>query len=331
VTGDGPLELELSTARYDRIWPLVDGRVEPEGIRLRYVPSSINELFIRQLSDKPFDVSEMSLSNMITRTSRGIAGLVALPIITSRAFRHSGILVRSDSGIDKPDDLVGRRVGVRDYTMTAALFIRGMLEHQYDVRPTQIEWYWGGLNQPSNDQLRVAFQPPPGLSLTWIGPNRSLAEMILHDELDALVLAEPPRIWLEGTPKLRRLFPAYRAESIQYFRETGIVPIMHLVVVREEHYRSHPWIARSLFDAFLASRDMCLAELADFGALRATLLFLEAELEEERQILGDDFWPYGLAANRTTLEAAIQFAVEQGLSDRQFDPEELFVPELRGT
>jgi 4,5-dihydroxyphthalate decarboxylase len=326
-----PLELTLATARYDRIWPLADERVTPDGIRLRFVPAAINQLFIRQLSDDPYDVSEMSLSNTITRTSRRIGGLVALPIVTSRAFRHSGILVRSDAQIHAPSDLVGRRVGVRDYTMTAALFIRGMLQHHYGVPPTELEWYWGGLNEPSSDQQRVAFTPPPGLSLTRIGPDQSLAAMILAGELDALVLAEPPRIWLEGTPHLRRLFPDCREEAIRYYRETKIVPIMHLVVVREDRYRANPWVARSLYDAFVEAKRQCLAELADFGAPRATMLFLEAELEEERRLLGDDHWPYGLAANRLTLEAAISYAHEQGLSDRRFEPEELFVPELRNT
>jgi 4,5-dihydroxyphthalate decarboxylase len=155
--------------------------------------------------------------------------------------------------------------------------------------------------------------------------------MIETGELDALVLAEPPRMWLEGSPLLRRLFPDYRQEAVQYYRATGIVPIMHLVVIREDRYRENPWIARSLYDAFVEAKQLCLAELADFGAPRATLLFLEAELEEERRLLGEDFWPYGLAANRTTLAAAIGFAYEQGLADRAFDPEELFVPELRNT
>jgi 4,5-dihydroxyphthalate decarboxylase len=326
-----PLELELATARYDRIWPLADGTIQPAGIRLRHVPASINELFKRQLSDKPFDVSEMSLSNMITRVSRGTRGLVALPVVTSRAFRQGNILVRSDTDITGPRDLVGRRVGVRDYSVTAALFIRGMLQHEHGVAPTEMQWYWGGLNEPSNDALRVRFEPPPGLSLTWIGPDRSLADMILAGELDALVLAEPPRIWLDGDPRLRRLFPDYRDAAIRSFQATGIVPIMHVVVVREEIYTANRWVARSLYDAFVEAKDFCLRELADFGALRTTLLFLEWELEEERRLLGDDFWPYGLAANRHTLEAAIQFAVEQGLSDRRFDVEELFVPELLDT
>jgi len=251
---------------------------------------------------------------------------VALPVFTSRLFRHSFIFVNADAGIAEPRDLIGRRVGVPDYTVSAAVWIRGMLQHDYGVEPRQLRWFLGGLNEPGH-VIPLATRLPADVEIQEIPRDVALGRMLEAGELDAVISPGLPEVFKRGSPKVRRLFPNYPEVEADYFQRTGIVPIMHVVVMRRGVYEQNRWMARSLFDAFSAAKRASYRSLSETGAPRATLVWLQSYLEHERQVFGPDPWPYGFEPNRKTVEALATYAHEQGLAPRLVAAEELFAPE----
>jgi 4,5-dihydroxyphthalate decarboxylase len=230
--------------------------------------------------------------------------------------------VRTDAGIESPTDLKGKRMGVPEYQLTAPVWIRGFLSDDYGVRPEDLRWSCGGLFQPGREEkLRVSI---PGLDMQLIRPDQTLSQMLLDGELDAIMGPRPPRGF--PGPRVRRLFPDFRAVEADYFRRTGVFPIMHTVVLRRDVLEREAWVARSLYDAFCESKRRAMAELTDPVVLATTLPWQIAELETTQALMGEDYWPYGLEPNRKVIETLMRYSCEQGLAERSVPIESLFVP-----
>ena len=320
------LPITLACWDYDRTRPLADGRVRPEGIDLDVTFLRPREIFPRMLDEDAFDVSELSLASYASLIGRGDERFVAVPIVVSRIFRHSCIYVHRDSGIERPEDLRGRRVGTTQFASTAAVFMKGLLSDDFGVRQEDMHWSIGGLSAPTQRPL-IPLDPGPDLDIRFLEGSETLEGMFDAGRLDALLSIYMPRSFLEGRPWIRRLLPDYRAVEEDWFRRTGIMPIMHTLVLRRDVHESAPWVAQRLYDAFERATELALEDLYDSDALRVSLPWLLHHVEESRALFGDrSGWPHGLEANRPTWEAIGRYVHEQGLSPRPVQADELFLP-----
>jgi 4,5-dihydroxyphthalate decarboxylase len=316
------VRVTLACGATDRTMPLILGDVRPAGIDLTFLRMYPEEVFWRMTRHAEFDAAEMSLSSYLLRRSRGDHSLVAIPVFTSREFRHSCVWIRADADVHAPPDLKGKRVGVPEYQMTAAVWIRGFLNDDFSVAPTDMHWFSGGLYQLGREEkLPISIR---GLDLRAIGREQTLSDMLLQGELDAVIGARPPRGF--PGPKVRRLFPDFRQVEVDYFKRTAVFPIMHTVVIRRELLDREPWVARSLYDAFCAAKACATAQLSEAVVLAATLPWLIAEVEATTALMGEDYWPYGVEPNRHTIETLIRYSCEQGLAERGVAIDELFAP-----
>lgn len=321
------LKLKLACWDYDRTRPLADGRVRAEGLDLEVSFLRPRQMFPLMLENLAFDACELSLASHAGLLGRGDRRFIAIPVMLSKFFRHSCIYIRSDAGITRPEDLIGKRVGTTQFTATAVVFMKGLLEHDYGVKQSQMHWFVGGLTQPTEHPL-IPLDLPKDVQLDFVPPGDTLEQMLAEDRLDALLSIYIPPSFLAKSSKVRRLFPDYRAVEKDYYRRTGIFPIMHTVALRREVVEAHPWIARSLFDAFEKARSIALDDLYDTDALRVGLPWLLDHVEELWSVFGERWWSYGVEANRPTLEAIGTYVFEQGLSPRVVTAEEMFVPGL---
>jgi 4,5-dihydroxyphthalate decarboxylase len=329
----GRVPLTLACWDYDRTAALASGEVRPEGVDLTYLSLPVEETFFRMLRHREFDAAEMSLSSYVISLAGEDAGpggspFVAIPVFPSRAFRHNGIYVSAASGIASPGDLRGRTVGVAEYQLTANVWIRGILAEHYGVPVESVRYRTGGQHQPGR-VAKVAHDVPPGIDIAPIPPDRTLADMLVTGEIDALYTPRTPLPFAQGRPEVRRLFPDVRAEEERYFRQTGIFPVMHVVVLRRDVYEARPWLAQSLFKAFEDARQLAAGRLAETAASRDMLPWLYAEAERTRDLMGPSWWSYGLAGNSDGLAVFLRYARDQGLARRVFEPAELFAPETR--
>ena len=320
------MRLRFNGVAYDRTLPLISGEVQPEGIELDYVVDLPNPIFRRMFATDEFDASELSSSNFIIERARGDRRFVALPIFPSRCFRHNGIYVNVNAGIERPEDLRGKRMGIPEYFQTANFWIRAFLQHDYGVEPSSIQWRYGGVETPYWAE-RLEHPTPPGIDLQRIPADRSLVQMLEAGELDALALTHSPKLFVDASPKIRRLFPDYRPVEEDYFRRTGFFPIMHTVVIRRDVYEANRWVATSLLRAFQEAKEVGRRRMRNMDVLAVSDPWWETELEAVDSVFGGDAFPYGFAANASILEAMTQFSSEQGLSQRKLDPAELFAPE----
>jgi 4,5-dihydroxyphthalate decarboxylase len=321
------LKLTLACWDYDRTRPLMDGRVKPEGIDLDIRILRPRQAFQRMLDDKEFQVSELSLASYTALKGRGACPFVAVPVALSKIFRHSCIYVRSDGGIKTPADLKGKRVGTSQWSSTGLVFMRGMLQHDFGVTAQDMHWFMGGLNTFVEPPL-IPLDLPGDIRLDFLSGGQTLEKMFAADELDALLSLYIPNLFLEGSPSIVRLFPNYREVEQDYYRRTHIFPIMHTVALREDVYREHPWAAKSIYQAFVAARDIAVDGLYDTDALRVALPWLIDHVEETWRVFGKDFWAYGLEPNRATFAAIGRYVHEQGLSPRVVSADELFAPDV---
>jgi 4,5-dihydroxyphthalate decarboxylase len=304
------LQLTLACGPYDRIEALHNGVVQPEGIDLLYVPiQSPPELFARMVHKTSFDVAEMSLSLYLQLRSRGDFPFVALPVFPSRMFRHSYVFVNAGAGIESPADLAGRRIGVQEYHQTAGVWIRGILG-TYGVDFSGVSWFEGGVNAPRQSDPVIDLRPAGDLDITFIGSDTCIDDWLTEGRIDAYFGARAPRSFGAGGP-VRRLFPDARAEERAWFRRTGVFPIMHTLVVREDVLDRHPWIAETLFKAFEAAKRWCLEQMRFSGTPRYSLPWMHAALDEVDELFGGDAYPYGVDRNRATLEMLAGFLAEQ--------------------
>jgi 4,5-dihydroxyphthalate decarboxylase len=323
------LHLTVACGDYDRTHALQTGAVNPEGIRLTYVPLEAEEIFWRMGHHQEFDVSEMSLSNHVTMISRGDSPFVAIPVFPSRFFRHSCIFVNTDAGINNPADFKGKKVGAPEYSITAAVWIRGLLSDDYGVRARDVHWWVGGQEEPGRKE-RVKLSLPAEIKVDAIAEDKTLNEMLESGELDALISARSPSCFVKGSPKVKRLFPNFKDVEIAYYKRSKIFPIMHVLIIRKEIYDKHPWIARSLYKAFCAAKDHAIKNMQISNTLACTLPWLSWERERLKEIFGADWWPYGIEANRRVLEHLIRYMAEQGLLARPLKVEEVFAPNVIG-
>ncbi|MFQ5904692.1 MAG: ABC transporter substrate-binding protein [Candidatus Binatia bacterium] len=323
------LRLTLACGDYDRTKTLQDGSLQPEGIRLNYIPLRAEEIFWRMSTYREFDASEMSLSNYITMISRGNDSFVAVPVFPSRFFRHSCVFINLGAGIKKPEDLKGKKVGLPEYAMTAAVWIRGFLKDDYSVAAQNVQWFVGGQEEAGRKE-RIKLTLPPEIKVSPIPQDKTLNDMLDRGEIDALISARIPSCFFKESPKVRRLFPNYREVEVDYYRRTKIFPIMHVLAIRREVYDPNPWVARSLYKAFCQAKDQAVQRMHVSNTLACTLPWLNAEIDQLKAIFGPDWWPYGIEPNRHTLEALMRYMKEQGLMDKTLNAEDLFASSVVG-
>jgi 4,5-dihydroxyphthalate decarboxylase len=324
-----PEDLQLTFAGVpylDRTRALIDGSVRPDGISLSFKFFPPYELFARVAQRVEFDIAEMSFGTFASLFSRGDRRYIGIPVFPSRHFRHGFIFVHGAGKIRRPTDLAGRRVGVPDYEMTAALWQRAVLMHDFEVLPSQMLWFQGGEFAPGFVE-RQKLPAPPGVSIDIIPEDRTLHEMLAAGDLDAVLCPHVPAGLSDGSGRIRRLFPNYVDVEREYYARTGFFPIMHLLVMRRDLYEQHPWVPASLLAAFRAAQEAGWQRLNELGALAVMLPWLQRDLEEIRASLGDGFWGQGFAGNRAVLEAMCTYSHEQGLTSQRLAPEELFAPE----
>jgi 4,5-dihydroxyphthalate decarboxylase len=317
------LPITIASWNYDRVQAVIDGRVPVDGCEVNYLPLRPEETFHRAYINQEFDVSEIGFSAYIIATSRGGSDYVALPVFLSRLFRHSAIYIRTDRGIRAPKDLAAKKVGVPEYQMTAAMWVRGMLQDQYGVKPNDIEWRQGGLESPGRKD-KMPMNLPPGFPLESIGDARTLSGMLAEGALDAVISAEAPSCYRDGKSPVVRLFEDYEAAERDYFRETRLFPIMHALGIRRDVHEKHPWLASSLVKAFTEAKAVAMHDLEEVVALKTTLPWVGSQARSTRELMGEDFWPYGVEPNRRALEAMTRYSFEQGLSVRHVGVDELF-------
>jgi 4,5-dihydroxyphthalate decarboxylase len=320
------LTLTLACGDYDRTLALRTGAVEARGVELRVVPLQPEEMFYRMARHRDFDVSELSLSTYTILRGRG-EPLVAIPVFPSFAFRHSAVWVREDAGIREPRDLVGKRVGVPKYHMTAAVWVRGILQDEHGVAPADLHWFEGGEGAAVKE---VDVTLPAGLRHEQVPGDRTLGQMLRAGELDAFVGARRPG-GTGGAAPVRRLFPDFRRVERAYYERTGIFPVMHTVVVKEDLAREHPWLPLALYDAFSEAKRLAYQRLSDTATLPYVLPWLVAEVEETRALMGDDPFPYGVARTRKSVETLAGYSFRQGLAPRHLTARDLFCESLLDT
>jgi len=326
---DETLTLSIALSDNERTRPLTQGRVKAQGVRL--IPTVVHpsEMFWRQLKYADFDISEMSLSSLFIATARGDRNWVALPIFTSRTFFHTNILVRTDRGIVSPADLRGKRVGVPEYQQTAALWSRGILEHEFGVKASEIEWFMERGVEKSHGGA-TGFKPPEGVRLNQIPPTTNIGEMLVNGQLDATLLyitnrnlVDRSTIDLGSVDVIRPLFPDRQAETARYFAKTGIYPMNHTVVIRRELYERHPWLALNIYHAFVEAKKIGERDAAEMLVSWFDTGLLDAA---GQSALKADPKAYGIKATRNVLETISMYVHEQGLTDRRVGVEELFAP-----
>jgi 4,5-dihydroxyphthalate decarboxylase len=291
-----------------------------------YLAQPVEETFFRMLRHREFDCAEMSLSSYAMSLGREDRPFVAIPAFPSRFFRHSCIFVSAASGITRPAELAGRRIGSPEYQMTAPVWIRGIMADEYGVPAASPQYLTGGEEEPGRTE-KLALDLPPGIRVARIGPDQTLARMLADGEIDALYTARAPSTFRTRPDAVRRLFPDYVAVEREYFRKTRIFPIMHTVVIRRDVYERHRWCARELYKAFVRAQAVTYRGLEETAAHKAMLPWLTAHVEDTQQTFGADWWAYGLEPNRHVLETFLRYHHEQGLSKRRLAPEELFAPE----
>jgi 4,5-dihydroxyphthalate decarboxylase len=317
-------KLVLACNDYDRTRALRDGRISPEGVDLTFLPLMVEETFFRMMRHQEFDVSELSLSSYVVSLDDSPPPFTAIPVFPSRSFRHSGIYINADRGIEVPAQLAGGRVGVAEYQLTANVWIRGILSEHYDLPVTSVTYVTGGLEDPG----RIEKKPldlPQSISIERAPAGKTLSRMLDEGEIDAIYSPRAPSTYRTG--RVARLFSDCAAVEQAWFRESGLFPIMHTVAIRRELYDEARWLAQSLYKAFEASLALTWEALRDSSALRYSLPWMITQAEEMWDVLGPNPWVYGLEPNRANLSTFLRYSYEQGLASRLRTPDDLFAPE----
>ena len=328
------LTLSFISQFNERVQPLMDGTIQPEGLEVIPTYSHPAETFWRQLKFQEFEIAEMSLSSYLIARSRGVVDMVALPVFPSRWLFHTWFAVHTDSGVQEPGNLVGKRIGVAEYQQTAALWTRGILEHDFGVSQYNVDWYMERTEQLSHGGV-TGFTPPPGISFHRIPPDKNMASMLVSHELDAAAVLGPwarvaslldrsSRVPRRGGDwsKVKPLFPDPIAEGARFFKKHRFVPANHTYIIRGDIHRKYPWVASNLYTGFVKAKALALEKLTE--RIPSALFFGPEYLAMTRNIFGDDPFPYGLTANRPMLELLIDYSHEQGLTASKMRVEELF-------
>ncbi len=319
------LQLSVAIGDYDRIRPLMDGAVRIDAVDPQFMLLEPEEIFFRAFRHADFDICELSLSSFSVKTAAGSSPYVGVPIFPSRAFRHTSIYVRTDRGIRTPTDLKGKRIGVPEYQLTANVWVRLFLEDDYGVRPADVTWVRGGYEQPGRVE-KIALSLPADVRLENVPEGQTISGMLAEGSLDAVIGPRAPSCFVRGHPHVGYLYADPQAAAADWFRRTRMFPIMHLLGIRRALVERHPWLPATVVKAFEASKSIALARLGDTSAAKVTLPFVEDQLRAARELMGEDYWSYGLAPNRHVLERFLRQHHAEGLSSRLLAPEELFHP-----
>ena len=319
------LRLSIAIGDYDRNRPLIDGRIGIDGVDPIFMTLSPEEIFFRAFRHQEFDISEVSFSSQVVSVDRGDPAYIAIPAFLSRAFRHTSILIRNDKGIEQPEDLKGKRIGLAEYQLTANVWTRGLLEDEYGIKPSDIQWVRGGMEVPHRPE-KIKLQLPPDVSIENAPEGKCLNDLLKEGEIDGFIGPRTLSCFDEGHPNIKRLFDHSIEAATDYYRRSGIFPIMHLVGIRTSLAEEQPWLAAALLKAFSESKQAALTHLSDTSATKVTLPFIEEQITNARDLLGDDYWSYGVGSNRKVLDNFLDHHHRQGLSSRRVTIEELFHP-----
>jgi 4,5-dihydroxyphthalate decarboxylase len=320
------VSITIATTEYDHVHDFSSGAVRAVGLSPTWLTLPIEEIFFRFVRYREWDVSEISMAKYVSIIANGESDLIAIPVFPSRVFRLSSIYVRSDSALREVSDLRGKKVGVPEWAQTAGVYSRGWLTDEARIPLRDIDWYQAGVNQAGRIE-KVKLFLPEGVRHTSV-PERTLTEMLLNGDLDAVFTAHPPTPFEEGKPGIVQMVADYRTQEEAYFRRTGIFPIMHTIAIKKEVFKRHPWVAKNLYNAFEQAKDNSVRRAMDFNASRFPLPWAPAYAREMQGIFGELF-PYGIEKNLTTLKSFLRFAFEQGVCSRLVSVEELF-PESVG-
>ncbi|KAB2968960.1 ABC transporter substrate-binding protein [Zoogloea sp.] len=318
------LQLSVAMGDYDRTRALFDGRVQIDGVDPVFMLLNPEEMFFRAMRSQDFDITELSFSSYLVKLSKGESPYVAVPAFLSRAFRHTSIYVRKDR-IKRPEDLKGKRVGVPEYQLTANVWARAILQDDYGVRPEDITWVRGGIDTPGRPE-KIKLQLPPGVEVEDAPPGTTISELLDRGEIDGFIGPRPPNRAALRNPSIGWLFDDPTVVAKDYYKRTGVFPIMHVVGIRRELVERHAWLPGAVLKAFTQSKAAALELLSDTSATKVTLPFVEEQLKAARDSMGDDYWSYGVGGARRTLETFVRHHHSQGLSARLMSVDEIFHP-----
>jgi 4,5-dihydroxyphthalate decarboxylase len=317
----GKLNISIACGDYDRTRPLLDGHAQIDGVDPVFMTLSPEEMFFRAFRTQEFDISELSFSSYAVKLADGTCPYVAIPVFLSRAFRHTSIYVREDR-IKRPEDLKGARVGLPEYQLTANVWARGLLEDDYGVKPSDITWIRGGIDEPGRPE-KIKLDLPKDVRIETAPEGDTISAMLDRGDLDGFMAPRPPSC---KNPNVGWLFSDPTEEAKKYYRRTKVFPIMHVVGIRKTLVEAHPWLPAAVLKAFEHSKRIALERLSDTSATKVTLPFVEEQLKAARELLGDDHWSYGIQPNLSTLETFLRHHHSQGLSKRQLTVQEVFHP-----
>jgi 4,5-dihydroxyphthalate decarboxylase len=318
------LELSVAVGDYDRTRALIDGSVAIDGVDPVYMTLVPEEIFFRAFRAAEFDICELSLSSYTVKTAQNNSPYIAVPAFVSRAFRHTAIYVRTDR-VKKPEDLKGRKVGLPEYQLTANVWARALLDDDFGVKPADIHWIRGGIEEPGRPE-KLAIKLPPGVRLDNAPDGATISGLLEAGEIDGFIAPRPPTLMEKGHPNIGWLFPDPIAVAKDYFKRTGLFPIMHVVGIRRTLAEKHPWLPGAVFKAFAQAKSVGVEKLSDTSATKVTLPFVEEALKNARALMGEDYWSYGVEPNRKVLDYFLGQHHAQGLSSRRVSVDELFHP-----
>lgn len=318
------LGLSVAMGDYDRTRALFDGRVQIDGVDPTYMLLNPEEMFFRAMRSVDFDIAEISFSSYLVKHAKGECPYIAIPVFLSRAFRHTSIYVRKDR-IKKPADLIGKRVGLPEYQLTANVWARSILQDDFGVRTQDIQWVRGGIDTPGRPE-KIRLQLPPDVRIESAPEGVTISELLDRGDIDGFIAPRPPSRKVLSNPNIGWLFDDPTAVAKDYYSRTGIFPIMHVVGIRRELASQHPWLPGAALKAFTQSKAVALDQLSDTSATKVTMPFVEEQLKAARESMGEDYWSYGVAPARKTLEAFVRHHHLQGLSDHQVAVDEIFHP-----
>lgn len=318
------LQLSVAMGDYDRTRALFDGRVQIDGVDPVYMLLNPEEMFFRSMRSQDFDITELSFSSYLVKHSQGACPYIGVPVFLSRAFRHTSIYVRKDR-IKRPEDLKGKRVGLPEYQLTANVWARAFLADDYGVKPSDVTWVRGGIDTPGRPE-KIKLQLPPDVKVESAPENTTISELLDRGEIDGFIGPRPPSPSALKNPNIGWLFDDPTATAKDYYKRTGIFPIMHILAIRKTLAEQHPWLPAAALKAFTQSKAAALALLSDTSATKVTLPFVEEQIKAAKETMGEDYWPYGVEPARKTLEAFVRHHHAQGLSSRLVAVEELFHP-----
>ena len=319
------LELSIAVGNYDRMRPLIDGDVQIDGVDPVFMLQDPEEIFFRAFRHADYDICELSLSSYSVKTAAGTSPYIAVPVFPSRAFRHSSVYVRADHGINRPEDLKGKRIGVPEYQLTANVWVRLMLEETYGVKASDIRWVRGGYEDPTRVE-KIALKLPEGVILENAPAGQTISNLLAAGEIDGVIGPRAPSCFDHGHPQVKYLFEDPQKSAAEWYEQTKLFPIMHTLGIRKTLAERHPWLPGAIVKAFEQSKRIALARLSDTSATKVTLPFIEDQLRNARRLMGADFWSYGYAENEQVIDRFLAQHYAEGLSSRRLQPAELFHP-----